>query len=486
MTTLIKKIVPMLLVALLLFSACGIAPDGATSGAADPAASQAELPVNEAISGTVKYAVRDNVLEQTRLWLREFNTMYPNIKVELQEFSGDLYTYLTTQATAQNMPDVVLGWDNLSAFALQNWLYPLDEFLAADAETQYINEVALQGFSYNGKTYAVPAWLLFSTLVVNLDLVEQLNMDKPGYDWTIDEFLSMAKTATTNETSGINHVESLDQYLMMQLQQSGGQWGYDAATQHFDLTSGAFEQAENTVAEMLKIPQLVADAMRDPNTVSAGGMDDYSNKFGANADALAQGKILFANQSTWDDLWLSTTLTGFEWDYYPIPAASEGSGKQIIHADYGMMLSTAQDPAAAWELLKFITFGKDGLLVRMGQQEENKGGVYENNRFTVPVSSHPEVAAFFNAATKVPEGVKYMYNNMDSSVKGDYSKVLPDYWLVVNDNIYAAIERIRAGEDAASVARETQDKINSEFDATYATFEEQMEQVQADFEAMAG
>ena len=73
---------------------------------------------------------------------------------------------------------------------------------------------------------------------------------------------------------------------------------------------------------------------------------------------------------------------------------------------------------------------------------------------------------------------------MDNAVKGDYSKVLPDYWKVVNDSIYQAIERIRNGEDPASVAAETEAKINNDFAASYAVFSEQMKQVQSDFEAM--
>lgn len=485
--SLLLKIICLALVLALALCACGTPPENVTSGAQSGAQGGGEpVETHPEISGTVTFAVRDNVLEQTRALLREFMTIYPNIRVEVQEFSSsdDLYTYLTTQSTAQNMPDVVLGWDNLSAFALQNWLYPLNEFLDADDETQYINQEILDGFTYEGQVYAVPSYLLFSSVVVNLDLLDELNLDVPGYDWTIDEFVELAKAATTTSTSGINHLESLDQYLMMQLQETGGQWGYDPATRTFNLTSGAFEQAERYVEDLRKVPQLVADDLRDPNVTANGGMDDYAKKFGANADGLADGKILIANQSTWDDTWLATSLEGINWDFYPIPGVTAESGKQIVHADYGMMLSTAQDPEAAFEVLKFFTYGKDGLLARMRLQEENAGGMFANNRFTVPASSHPEVAEMFANCTNVPEGVKYMYAHMDNAVKGDYSKVLPDYWKVVNDSIYQAIERIRKGEDPASVAAETEAKINNDFAASYAVFSEQMKQVQSDFEAM--
>ena len=442
--------------------------------------------VKSDISGTVTFAVRDNVLEQTKLYLRDFRELYPNIRVEIQEFSGsdDLYTYLTTQATAKNMPDVVLGWDNLSAFALQNWLYPLNDFLEKDDETQYVSNELLDAFTYEGKIYAVPAWLQFSCMVVNLDLCDELNLDAPGYDWTIDEFIELAKAATTNETSGINHLESLDQYLMMQYEGVNGQWGYDPESRTFNLTNGAFEKAEGIVADLGKVPQLVADNMRDSSVTDNGGMDDYARKFGANVDGLSEGKILIANQSTWDDKWLNPSLQGINWDYYPIPAAVKGQGRQIVHADYGMMLSTAKDPEAAFALLKYITYGKDGILKRMELQNGNANNLYENNRFTIPASSHPDVAAAFAASPGVTEGVKYMYGHMDVMVKGDYSKILPDYWKIVNDNIYQAKTRIENGEDAASVAKETQTRVNEDFAASYQVFCEQIQQVQKDFEEM--
>lgn len=468
------------LMAASFLTGCSDDPQAESSGpkGGDKETSEYELPVIESVSGKVTYAVRDDVRDETETWLKSFEKMYPNIEVELEEFVGDLYEFLSTRAAASDLPDVVLGWDNLAPFVQQNWIYPLDEFLDKDEETQYIHEVSLNGFEYCGRTYAVPAWLQFSCMVVNLDLLDTLNLDRPDYDWTIDEFTDLVKKATNNTYSGLNHTDSLDQYLMMQIEESGHQWGYHPESQTFDLTSGAFEQAVSIVSDLEKQPQLVADNMRNADSSN----DDYSKKFGANADALADGKILVANQSTWDDSWLCTKLN-FNWDYYPIPAPTKESSKQIVHADYGMMLSTAQDPQAAWEFLKFLTFGKDGLITRMNLQNKLNENSPTNNRFTIPASSHPDVSALFNEYENVPDGVKYMYNHMDKSVKGDYSKILPDYWKVVNDNIYQAKQTMKAGTDSAAVARETQEKINREFAAAYKTFSEAVEKIQKDFEA---
>lgn len=489
------RLMSLLLAAAFVLCACGTPPESQSTPAASGPASggsgteqREPVQANTEVSGTVVFAVRDNVLEQTKLQLREFKKLFPNIDVQIQEFSAsdDLYTYLTTQSTAQNMPDVVLGWDNLSAFTLQNWVYPLNEFLEKDDEIQYVNQSLIDGFTYEGQVYAVPSYLLFSCVAVNLDLLEDLNLDKPSYDWTMEEFSALIKSATTSTTSGINHLDSLDQYLMMQIETEGAQWGYHPDTRTWDLSSGAFEKAEKFVDDLRKVPQLVADAMRDSSVTDAGGTDDYAKKFGANVDGLADGKILVANQSTWDDYWLAPSWAGVNWDYYPIPCVSPETARPIVHADYGMMLSTAKDPEAAFQVLKFFTYGKDGLLVRMQQQDANVDGMYDNNRFTVPASTQPDVAAFFADTKNTPDGVKYMYSQMDKAVKGDYSKVVPDYWKCVNDNIYQAIVRIRDGEDAASVAKEIETKVNKEFTESYTVFTEQMQQVQKDFAAMRG
>ncbi|MDR1132256.1 MAG: hypothetical protein LBL15_07550 [Oscillospiraceae bacterium] len=471
-----KKIISLALclpvLCLALLSGCG-------SGNTQKGGSEIEtgdLTVHEDISGTVRYAVNDQVADQTDELLEYFSVMYPNIEVEIEVYSGDLNNALTAWATANSLPDVVLSWDNLSYFALQGWVYPLDELLQADPDSAYILPAAMDGFSYEGKTYAVPAWLQFSALVVNLDLLEELNLQRPDYDWTIDEFTELAKKATTTTTSGINHTESLEQYLMEQMPSVSGQWGYDPAAQKFNLTDGAFTEAVGVVSGLAAYPGLVADNLRDTAVVSAGGQDDYAKKFGTKADGLAEGKILFANQSTWDDAWMSSQFT-FNWDYYPIPAPSAEGSKQIVHTDYGMILSTVKDPQAAYELLKFFTFGTEGLLVRMEQQLS--GGVL-TSRFTIPPNTNPAVAEKFNAAVNVPDGVRYMYNHMDQSVKGDYSKVLPDYWAAANDAIYTAKDRIAKGEDPVAVAKEVENKLNSDFAVSYKTFSDRMKQIQAE------
>ena len=469
---------------ILLMAACG--GKGSSGDDSSSGKSNYKVVINDKISGTVRYAVRDKHKPEAEKVVEDFEKQYPNIKVEIVAFSEEsLDNYLATNAVADTLPDVVYGWDNLSYYAAQGWLYPLNEFLEKDSEKESYNKTSLDGFTFGDSIYALPAWLQFSNVVVNLDLIDSLNLDRPEYDWTIDEFVELAKKGTTKDYSGLNHVESLDQYLMTTSMKTEGQWGYNPETRKYNLTSGAWEEAEQTVSELLKYPGLVADALRNSDLTSKGQADDYAKKFGMNADALADGKILIASQSTWDNIWLKN-LT-FEWDFYPVPHDADVPYKQMVHADYGIMLSDAKDPEACYEFLKYITVGKDGLISRMTYRKDYFASsdvgdvVMPEPYFIIPGNSDSYVAEFFGGLDFVPNGVKYMYDNLDKSVKGDYSKVLPDYNTAINDVLYAAGQKAREGQSVAALAKETETKLNDNLAASFAVFDEKMAKVAADF-----
>ena len=488
------KCLCLLTAAVLLFAMCSCresAENPSSGGSSDGTNTDYKVTVNDKISGTVRYAVRDKHSPEAEKVIADFMKQYPNIKVELVPFAEEsLDNYLATQAAAGTMPDVVYGWDNLSYYAAQGWLYPLDKFIDADPEKANYNKTSVDGFVLGGKTYALPAWLQFSTVVVNLDLIDALNLDRPEYDWTIEDFVDLAKSATTDEYSGLNHVDQLDQYFMTVSMKNEAQWGYNPETRTYNLAGGEWEKAQATVNELLKYPGLVADALRNSELANKGQMDDYAKKFGMNADGLADGKILIAAQSTWDNIWLKN-LT-FDWDFYPVPGSKDAGYKELVHADYGIMLSTAKDPEACYEFLKYITVGKDGLISRMTYRKDYFASsdvgdvVMPEPYFIIPANGDSYVGEFFKELSFVPEGIKYMYDKLDKSVKGDYSKVLPDYNTVVNDVLYQASQKAREGQSVAALAKETETKINTGLSNSFKIFDEKMKKVQEDFDKRAG
>ncbi|HHV50392.1 MAG TPA: extracellular solute-binding protein [Clostridiales bacterium] len=434
------------------------------------------------ISGTVKYAVYNSSMDDAKKIVEEFNKVYPNVKVELVGFDGGLTDFLTAQAATQSLPDVAYGWDNLTYFASQGWLYPLNEFIEKDEEAKYIYKVQLDGYTINDKIYAVPVWLQFSGMVLNLDLLDTLNMDVPDYNWTFDEFFNLAKQATTSEYSGINHVSSLDEALFGTFSNLH-QMGYNPEKNQFDYTSGAWAKAIESQKALTQIAGLVSDNLKNSELTNKGEMDDYQKKFGKDADAFREGKVLIGFHGTWDFGWVRTL--SWNWDFYPIPVLDKNNYRQLVHSDYAFMTSTAKYPEAAFALLKWISYGKDGILARtdyFANKVDAEGTA--SPEFFIPASTHPEVIEKFKSLSIVPNGVKYMFEHMsEKDAKQDYYKVLPDFWTILGPIVDNARQRVNNGESPSALASEVEDLINKQYKVAYDDLIAKIKQVQEEFDS---
>ena len=451
-----KKTVSLILVAVLLFSICFLASCGEKKTTTD------------GITGTVKYAVRAESVDDATAVAEKFMSVYKGVTVEIVPYDTDLTTFLNNQAAAKTMPDVAYGWDNMTYFLSQDWLYPLDEFLNKDDEKQYIDKNSLTAYTFSGKTYAVPVWMQFTAVMINLDLLDSINEDPPAYDWTLSEFDRLLRKATNDKYSGINHVHALEEYLAPTMGEGLSEYCYNPETKKFELTD-AWVKAIEFKQSLQAVAGLVGDELKNSELTDAGQMDSYQKKFGKDADALREGKILFGLHSTWDLGWIETM--SYKWDMYPIPQTEDIGFKEGVHSDYGIMFKNAKNPEACYEFLKWISYGKEGILSRFDHylNKETVDGTAKAE-FFIPSSSHPDVVKAFGEIDIVPNGIKYMYEHMDQSYKADYYKVLPDFKAALKP-VEEAQKRIANGETAASLAKETEDLVNNMFGESYAAFE---------------
>jgi hypothetical protein len=92
-----------------------------------------------------------------------------------------------------------------------------------------------------------------------------------------------------------------------------------------------------------------------------------------------------------------------------------------------MMMKTAKNPEAAFQLLRFITYSAEGNLARLSMYDEANAGKYVlSSRMYFPVTSHPQVVAKFNSL-ELPEQYKYMYKNIAKSYRADPKKYMVDF-----------------------------------------------------------
>ncbi len=431
---------------------------------------------------TLTVAVWNWDVEKYKKIASEFTKLYPDIEINIVANEPDVNSFLTSLVAAKKtLPDVVAqSWEALPYPVSQGWVYPLDEFLKNDADyNKYVPSSIKEAFKYNGKTYAIGERLHFQGIVVNLDLMKKLNLPVPPYGWSTDLFKQYLRRATTKEYSGINHLWDFDTVMAAVLNKNTTYWSFNPSKWEFDLVNGGWIPAINLQKELKSIPGLVSDDLKNEELRNKGQLDDYQKKFGKDADAFRESKVLTGFHGTWDWSWVRTLPWNL--DYYPMPSDPKIGVRQPIQINYAFMTSTTKYPKEAFTFLKFLTYDPRGVITRLKIDVANGE---ENGRLIdwfIPVTKHPDVIKYFESL-KIPNGVKWMLSNLDKTVRVDMWKVVPGWDQATWDVIFPVNERIRKGEvQPQAVAAETQEKANSIIKNAWADFSKKLAEVEKNF-----
>ncbi len=410
--------------------------------------------------------------DMKREGLDKLNELYPNVELVMDNWAGGegLGKFLTVKASAGALPDVVMGWDSLGFFHTQNWIAPLNDLLETDAEAQYIPESALDAFSLKGKAYALPTSVVFNAVIVNLDMLETINEDIPSYNWTIDEFMRLAKKATTDELSGITNSKLIANLLSTASDPVLCIDQFNPETFKFDFTNGSWEKGIKYVAELKAVKGLFGDELKNQFLRDSGKADDYEKKFGKDANAMGESKILMHFEGTWEKGGWHKHLP-FNWDYYPIPQDPAVGYKNPAGFNYVFMTPVvkAENKQAAYEVAKFLGHGSYGNIVRLQNaydRPDEATGTHAPN--FVPASLHPDVIAKLKESKTIKPGEMFMYENMANSVRGDVSKGTVDIGSIINPLLDPIRDDLQTGKLApASVAADIEAKVNAEFEKAF-------------------
>lgn len=434
---------------------------------------------------TISVLVPNDFEGEMRSVIEAFDAAKNNIKVDIQISSGnagETPTELSKLAAGNNLPDVAMGVENFAYILSQGLAYPLDNLYEADPDKENALQAGINNYTYDGHLYALPYRVQFNGMLLNMDLFDTKNLDTPDYDWTIEEFISLAKAATDSQYSGINIVVGSDATHALQTKLMGGMmeapyqmYGYNMDTHEFNFTSGAWTKAQDYIEELRNVPGLVSDELKEWSKRNQGIADAYDNKFGGSADALASGKVLFGNHNTWETHWMAKKFN-FEWDIYPVPHAEGVTERIQTHVDYVFMTSavTEEKAQAAYELVKYLSYSEEGCLARIKYLEENADKV----ALYTPASSDPEVLKAYNDSKIIPDGMKYMLKTISENPEkifiADTNKLVPNFWKDVDDYLEQTKEQIENGGDAHALAQDLQNKVNAAAKDTWETFESKM------------
>ena len=430
-----------------------------------------------AIEGKVVIAYPEGESAEITPVLDAFRVMYPKIEVIDEPFAGSyggaFNEYLTEKAAANQMPDLMwLDWNDFAPQVSSGFVYALDDLVKSDPDFAYVPSGMTDPYTYGGKLYALPCQMNAMGMTVNLDMLDDLNIDKPSYDWTYDEFVDMMKKAISADTVGAALLEDLDQ--VYSAQSSGFFYpAYDYVNQRFDFT-GKWVPAMNMLAELRAVPGLEAWSMRFPkNEDGSTSMDsDFVTKFGEagkddNHYTFKNGMALLCTNATWNDNWMRSECK-INWDYWPYPRMGDEPVNTPIHVDCSYLTSTCQDPEAAFQLLKWLTYGLEGNLQRLdifaerGDRQAAGDTTMLLKTFFIPCTQHPEVLARFEENPHLTEGLMALYKSTENAIRGDINKILPNFNNIFDDEVWGLLNDVRTGvKNAADVAPQLDSKLNT-------------------------
>ncbi len=130
--------------------------------------------------------------------IQTFEEANPGIKVKMEAIPyGDYETKLRTALGAGNPPDIMgIDGPNLAAYAHQDALLSLDDYLDADGNKDDIAPPVLQSLTYNGHVYAAPQNDASIGMFYNKKLFEKNGVALPSKDpsqpWTWEQVLDAA------------------------------------------------------------------------------------------------------------------------------------------------------------------------------------------------------------------------------------------------------------------------------------------------------
>lgn len=439
------------------------------------------------VSGTVTIAVDTARATDYEALFDSLKQVYPNLEIKFDYFShtteDSAAEYLSTRAAAGKLPDIV--WDEagkLPLYMTQGWLYPLDEFVAGDPDFEYIPKNLIQDYTFGGKLYALPHQAHYEATYVNKDLLETLNLDMPSLSWTPEDFETYLKAATTSQYSGIEKLFMIPNLLTDAFDPNTTQYGYNYETKQLEV--GGFTKAVQYMVRLRQIPGLEAWAL---TRNASGGETDYVKKFGTSEDnaAFNKGLTLFHGVGTWELASAEERWTGRNWTYWTVPQSSETPGCMPLHVDHCFMTSSCQNPEAAFQVLRYITYSKEGNIARLSMYDDTNEGKYATlNNLYYPTTLHPEVAEKFKSLPRITECDVYFFENIQNSRRMDTAKIVPSWNDIFENYITTYVNTATDGTESMvePTLKEMESKANPAITKAWQDFDAKVAEVQAEFD----
>lgn len=396
----------------------------------------------ESISGTVRFWIPFKGNQGMDAMIADFNTIYPNITVELSTYNNNSDGNL-----AVNTAIMAEEIDVLSSFGIgnayrrwENGMYMDLTDKIADEGIDLIANWGTDAYNYNGRIYTLPNGGLSDYIAINMDKWNAAGLGELPTEWTWDEYLEACRKMTELNPDGsvavyggsLNH--TISDYMLAKYQVTGkDMWYNDEGMSSFNdpIIVNALQREYNAeMVEHIWFPLL--DYRADNVNVS----ETYHSQ--QVASAMTDNLSRYLNNT---EEYSVTWKTGFA----PFPVEEKGQTNYmsgIRFYSHTGVISTAQDPEAAWAFCKwFSTYGSNYLIAaghvptwkgtKEGSQIEMAFGSREKAETLIDVDSF--VRCF--AVTSNPSSI-----DTSAVASDELSNIVTEYALAIMRGEYSVEE----------------------------------------------
>ncbi len=332
-----------------------------------------------------------------RQMIAAFEKAHPNIKIEIAEEIVDPWNdALNTAASGGNLPDISLIATLTTAVA-NGWALDVTELAANDPEWKNVPESLVESGNYNGKQFGIPTAMHLAGMFINTDYFEEMNVDflEIGYDWdTFEDAVEKLHKPSEGKVA-LKYVNDFVNFLPYLWDDSQGWYTYDGNEMHLDSTE--FIRAVKTTRDLVGYSW--AGLTEDQKAQSAGeGKGDW--------EAWNLGYAAMWYDATWAcEGYVSENGQPFNIEFVGLP-----DGKSVIIPDYCFISATTEHPQEAWEFVKFMFWGTEGINTRMDLDEADDGVSWTN----LPLNTDKEIIDRYFANYPI-KGVQEIFEGMNEN-----------------------------------------------------------------------
>ncbi|NOV01141.1 extracellular solute-binding protein [Paenibacillus planticolens] len=327
--------------------------------------------------------------------VKEFETKYPNIKVELQVINWDILDSAYNTMISRNQPPDLLLTNIYAHFAKDGLLNSMDDILSTELKDKFYPYLMDSGRML-GKQYTVPYVTTIRELYYNKDIFNEVGLTEPPKTWRdLEEDARKIKNTKQVDGFGVDLTDNeIWAYLSYFFYGAGGGWMKDG--------EWAINSPEN-VEGITFLKNLYEDGLTDPEP--AVTTRDEKQRI------LGNGKLGMLISGNYFEAVVPHEYPGLKWAKGPIPV-KEGQTPLVLGVQ-DVWMSFKTDHTNKEALSKFLDF------------------IYEDGRYEEFVLREGFLPTIRTVGSKLAANDPSMKQNLDSIKSAKFYPINNPAWSAV-------------------------------------------------------